>query len=85
MKLLPESIRAKLKVKHLNSQARLGKFLLTSAFAGTLFLGAPQIPALSAPEQIHFDVKLNSRQQFLLDLQKITDPKIRNKKLVIYI
>ncbi|MEK7504288.1 MAG: hypothetical protein AAB550_02200 [Patescibacteria group bacterium] len=81
MKLLPESIRAKLKVKHLNSQARLGKFLLTSAFAGTLFLGAPQIPALSAPEQIHFDVKLNSRQQFLLDLQKITDPQNQEQEI----
>jgi hypothetical protein len=75
MKLSPESIRAKLKVKHLASQQRLGKFLLTSAFAGTLFLAAPQIPALSAPEAIHFDVKLNPRQQFLLDLQKIIDPK----------
>lgn len=81
MKLSPESIRAKLKVKHLNSQQRLNKFLLTSAFAGTLFLAAPAIPALSAPEQIHFDVKLNSRQQFLLDLQKITDPQNQEQEI----
>lgn len=78
MKASNDSLRAKLKLRHLASQQRLSKFLLSSAIAGTMFLAAPalaNLPALSAPDPVQFDLKLGPRQKFLLDL-KIVLPEI---------
>lgn len=68
-----EYLRAKLKVRHLTSQQKLNKFLLSSAIAGTIFLSGPSVASLaSSPpaDDVNFDLSLSSRQKLLLDINK---------------
>lgn len=71
-------IRAKLKVRHLASQARLNKFLVSTAVAGSLFFAAPAVASLAnqPAEEIASDVSIGPRQKLLLDLKATLPEKI---------
>lgn len=78
MKQSSDSLRAKLKVRHLASQARLNKFLVSTAVAGTLFFTAPAVASLAnqTPEEIASDVSIGPRQKLLLDLKATIPEKL---------
>jgi len=71
-------LRAKLKVRHLASQARLNKFLVSTAVAGTLFFTAPAVASLASqpPEEIISDISIGPRQKLLLDLKATLPPSL---------
>jgi hypothetical protein len=71
-------LRAKLKVKHLASQARLNKFLVSTAVAGSLFFSAPAVASVAnqPPEEIATDVAIGPRQKLLLDLKATIPEKL---------
>ncbi len=78
MKQSNDLLRAKLKVKHLASQARLNKFLVSTAVAGTLFFTAPAVASLASqpPEEIVSDITIGPRQKLLLDLKATIPDKL---------
>lgn len=71
-------LRAKLKVRHLASQARLNKFLVSTAVAGALFFTAPAVASIAnqPPEEIASDVAIGPRQKLLLDLKATLPPSL---------
>ncbi len=73
MKQSNDLLRAKLKVRHLASQARLNKFLVSTAVAGTLFFSAPAVTSLASQpaEEVVSDIAIGPRQKLLLDLKAI--------------
>ena len=71
-------LRAKLKVRHLASQARLNRFLVSTAVAGSLFFSAPAVASVAnqPQEEIATDVAIGPRQKLLLDLKATIPEKL---------